>query len=295
MQLTTLGEVLAFAEQAFTKAGLYFGHGTDNAWDEAVALALYVLQLPPEVEASVLERVLTVQEKETLNQLINQRISQCIPVPYLTREAWFAYLKFYVDERVIIPRSPMAELILNGFQPWLGERPVLRILDLCTGSACIAITCAQIFKEAKIDAVDISEDALAVAHKNVTLHHCEQQVNLIQADLFSGCVGKKYDIIISNPPYVDARALKRMPSEYRWEPRLALAAGHDGLTIVKRILGEASSYLSPNGLLFVEVGAAASTLQKLYPSVPFTWLEFQQGGEGVFLVNAEDKVCWQNF
>lgn len=294
MELTTLNTVLKQAEQSFLAAKLYFGHGTNNAWDEAVALALYVLKLPPDVDASVGERVLTPLEKEHYLELVNQRITKRIPVPYLTHEAWFVYQKFYVDERVIIPRSPFGELIQNGFQPWLGDRAVHRILDLCTGSGCIAIACAKAFENAIVDAVDISDDALAVARKNVALHDCENRVNLIHADLFSGCAEKRYDIIISNPPYVDSTEMRNLPAEYQWEPRLALAAGTDGLAIVQKILQEASKYLTEKGLLFVEVGNAEEALKNQYPDWPFTWLAFENGGQGVFLLYAEDKSCWQD-
>lgn len=293
MELTTLNVVLQWAEQSFIAAELHYGHGTDNAWDEAVALALYVLKLPPDVDASVGERVLSSLERESYMQLVNRRISERIPVPYLTHEAWFAHQKFYVDERVIIPRSPMGELILNGFQPWLGNRSVHRILDLCTGSGCIAIAAAKVFEGAAIDAIDISKDALAVAHKNVLSHGCESRVNLIQSDLFSACTGKRYDIIIANPPYVDSTEMQNLPREYRWEPHLALAAGTDGLAIVKQILRDAPNYLTENGLLFVEVGNAEEALKSQYPDFPFTWLEFENGGQGVFLLYAEDKLCWQ--
>lgn len=286
MQLTTLGDFLQMAEQAFLASNIYFGHGTDNAWDEAVALAMFVLNLPPDVDRSITERVLSPNEKETLMQLVNQRIQQRIPVPYLTHEAWFAGLKFYVDERVIIPRSPMAELILNGFQPWLGNRPVRRILDLCTGSGCIAIASAMAFSEATVDAVDISPDALAVAEQNCRLHPCQDRVHLIQGDLFNNCAGRQYDIIISNPPYVDSQEMAALPAEYHLEPSLALEAGNDGLRIVHRILKEAPQYLSANGLLFVEVGNAMEALQQQYPDTPFTWLEFERGGQGVFMLEA---------
>jgi ribosomal protein L3 glutamine methyltransferase len=287
VNLTTLGEVLQWAEQSFMSAPLYYGHGTNNAWDEAVALALFVLQLPPNVDKSVVMRVLTSVEKEKLVNLVNKRIRERIPVPYLTHEAWFAGLKYYVDERVIIPRSPMAELILNGLQPWLGKRPVSRILDLCTGSGCIAIACAKQFEESIVDAVDVSPEALAVAEQNVRLHHCQDQVSLILANLFEGCVGKQYDIIISNPPYVDFSEMKELPQEYHFEPTLALEAGKDGLIIVKRILREAARYLSKTGLLFVEVGNSLKALKKQYPEIPFTWLEFERGGQGVFMLEAE--------
>lgn len=299
MELTSLNTVLKSAERAFRSAGLYFGHGTNNAWDEAVALALFILKLAPNVDASVGERVLSPEEQEIFAQLVHRRIFERIPVPYLSQEAWFANLKFYVDQRVIIPRSPMAELILAGFQPWLSKRPpVQHILDLCTGSACIAIACAKQFPNAQVDAVDISAEALAVAQHNVELHHCQKQVRLIQADLFEGCKNKdlsekRYDLIISNPPYVDAHELRDLPREYHWEPRLALAAGSDGLSLVRRILKEAPVHLKPQGLLFTEVGNTEQALKKQFPDFPFRWLTFERGGHGIFLLSAEDQ-SWQH-
>lgn len=294
MQLTTLGEVLTFAERSFKAAKLYFGHGTNNAWDEAVAIAVYVLQLPPDVDASVKDRVLSVEEKERLLALIERRIKERKPVPYLSHEAWFAGLKFYVDENVIIPRSPFAELITNHFQPWLSKKPVHRVLDLCTGSGCMAIATAFAFPEAVVDAVDISKPALAVAKKNVTLHGLEKRVNLIESDLFKACQGD-YDIIISNPPYVDAKAMKALPKEYHFEPTLALAAGYDGLDIAKRILQEAPRYLRKGGLLFLEVGDSEAAFRKQYPELPVTWLNFERGGHGVFLLRRGENTCWQAY
>jgi ribosomal protein L3 glutamine methyltransferase len=295
VELTTLRAALESAEASFAVAKLHFGHGTNNAWDEAVALALAVLALPPDVDSSVGERILTESEKKTFFELVQRRITERIPVPYLTHEAWFSQLKFYVDERVIIPRSPFAELINKKFQPWIGKNPVKRILDLCTGSGCLAILCAKNFPEATIDAVDISPEALQVAKHNVTLHQCEQQVRLIQSDLFSACEKIPYDIIISNPPYVDDRELADLPVEYRFEPHMALTGGVDGLVLVKTILRQAPSYLANKGLLFMEVGNSMETLQNQYPTIPFTWLSFEQGGEGVFMLSAEDKACWQKF
>lgn len=295
MNLTTLEDVLNWAAQSFEEAGLYFGHGTNNAWDEAVALALFVLKLPVDTDNSVLEMILDQTSKEELIKLVNKRIDERIPVPYLTHEAWFAGLPFYVDTRVIIPRSPLGELIEKGFQPWIGQKPVRRILDLCTGSACIAIACAQLFPEATVDAVDISPEALAVAEENLRRYPCDGRVQLLQSDLFQACEGKQYDIIISNPPYVDMEEMKSLPGEFHWEPRLALEAGTDGLEIVNRILKDAPHYLSEDGLLIVEVGNAEKSLQHQHPNTPFTWLTFERGGEGVFLLKAEDKACWSIF
>lgn len=306
MKFTTLGELLRSAEAALLEAKVYFGHGTNNAWDEAVAIARFVLDLPPDARREELNRIVSVEEQQAFKTLLNRRLEERIPVPYLTHEAWFAGLKFYVDERVIIPRSPLAELIENQFQPWIKggkgtggketkgskgakEQSIRRILDLCTGSACIAIACAKAFPDAKIDAVDISKEALEVAKINVERFKCQKNVHLIEANLFSGCHGK-YDIIISNPPYVDERDLKELPKEYLFEPVLALEAGKDGLTIVKNILNDAPQFLSPNGLLVVEVGNSEKALRKQYPNLPFHWLDFKRGGQGVFIL---EKSCWQ--
>lgn len=295
MSITTLGDFLYWAEESFIEADLFFGHGTDNAWDEALALARFVLQLNAVVDVSEAERRLTATDIETLTLLVEKRIKDRIPVPYLSHEAWFAGLKFYVDERVIIPRSPFGELIEKKFQPWLAERPAYRILDLCTGSACIAIAIAYAFPEAQVDAVDISSEALAVAEKNVKLHNLENRVKLIQSDLFNACEGNVYDIIISNPPYVDHQDIEDLPREYQWEPKLALAAGEDGLEIARRILKEAPRFLNRHGILVVELGNSAEAMIDNYPKTPFIWLDFERGGQGVFLLNGEDKECWQVF
>jgi len=288
----TLGDFLSWAEQAFIKAKIYFGHGTNNAWDEAVALAMAVLDLPSDVDASITERLLTPNEDKVLTELAQRRIKDRIPLPYLSHVAWFSGLKFYVDENVIIPRSPLAEVIEHRFQPWWGShRPVKRILDLCTGSGCIAIACAYAFPGAEIDAVDISKEALSVARKNVSLHHCENQLHLLQSDLFQACSGKRYDIIISNPPYVSEQEMGSLPKEYQWEPPLALVAGQEGLAVVEKIINDAPNYLNEGGLLIVEVGNSQEALQKARPHTPFIWLEFEHGGEGVFLLTKEDLAC----
>ncbi len=288
MRLTTLGDFLSWAQRSFSDAGLFFGHGTDNAWDEAVALARFVLKLPPDVERSILERVLNPLERKQLLALVEARIYKRVPVPYLVHEAYFAGLKFYVDERVIIPRSPFGELISRGFEPWLHSPPAY-ILDLCCGSACMAIAAATFFPEALVDAVDISEDALAVAQHNVAHYALETRVHLMQSDLFAACANRRFDIILSNPPYVSAQDMMKLPAEYRFEPTLALEAGVDGLLLVDRILLEAKHYLKPEGLLMVEVGFdAIALLEARYPQIPFTWLECEQGAEGVFLLRAEE-------
>ncbi len=286
-ELYTIRDMLRWAVSRFNEAGLFYGHGTDNAWDEAVALILHALYLPQDVDPSVIDARVTSKERETLTQLIQRRITERIPVPYLTHEANFAGLSFFVDERVLIPRSPLAELIENQFEPWIEPHFVHNILDLCTGSGCIAIACAHFFPDVKIDACDISPDALAVSKINVLRHNVQNQVQLYESNLFNSLPKKKYDIIVSNPPYVDAKEMAALPKEFRYEPELALAAGAEGLDIALRILKEAPRYLSPDGILIVEVGNSEYVLAEKYPEIPFTWLEFQRGGGGVFLLTGE--------
>jgi ribosomal protein L3 glutamine methyltransferase len=285
--LRTIRDFLRFAVSRFNEAGLVYGHGTDNAWDEAVALILPTLHLPHDIDRSILDARLTQTECEQISKLIQRRVSERLPVPYLTHEAWFAGLSFYVDERVLIPRSPIAELIENQFEPWVQAESVKTILDLCTGSGCIAIACAKAFPESKIDASDISADALAVAKINTLRHNVTDQITLHQTDLFTGLPATKYDIIVSNPPYVDVADMAALPSEYLHEPNIGLAAGEEGLDIVLQIIKTAHHYLNPQGILIVEVGNSEYALAEKLPHLPFTWLEFQRGGGGVFLLTAE--------
>jgi ribosomal protein L3 glutamine methyltransferase len=285
-ELCTIRDYLRWAVSQFTEAGLFYGHGTESAWDEAVALVLHTVYLPHDVNPAVLDARLTSNEQDKIQNLIQRRVQQRIPVPYLTHEAWFAGHSYYVDERVLIPRSPIAELIENQFQPWLTKTPG-KILDLCTGSGCIAIACALIFPDSIVHASDISEDALAVAKINLLRHNVEDQVQLFHSDLFSGLSNEKYDLIVSNPPYVDAIEMAELPAEFKHEPVLGLAAGKEGLDIVTQILQRARNYLNPEGLLIVEVGNSEYALIEAFPDIPFTWIEFQRGGGGVFMLTRE--------
>lgn len=288
--LITLRDFIRWAVSRFNEAGLHFGHGTDNAWDEATALILHTLHLPHEINPTVLDARVTQNERTELYKMIQRRVNERIPVAYLTNEAWFAKMPFYVDERVLIPRSPIAELIGNEFQPWIEHHAINDILDLCTGSGCIAIACAKAFPDAHVDASDISNDALAVAKMNVLRHEIEDQVTLYQSDLFNSLPPKKYDIIISNPPYVDAEDMASLPEEYHHEPELGLAAGSKGLDVAIRILQDAAEYLNPQGILIVEVGNSEYALSEKFPEIPFTWLEFEHGGGGVFLLTAKQLL-----
>ncbi len=288
--LCTIRDFLRWATSRFNEAGLSYGHGTDRAWDEAVSLILPTLHLSQDIDCSILDAHLTQTECEKVSQLIERRVTERVPVPYLTHEAWFAGLSFYVDERVLIPRSPIAELIGNQFEPWVDTDQVHTILDLCTGSGCIAIACAKAFPESAVHASDISTDALAVAKINVLRHEVTNQVTLHHSDLFTDLPELKYDIIVSNPPYVDAEDMAALPAEYLHEPSLGLVAGHDGLDIVVSMLKNAYRYLNPHGILIVEVGNSEYALAEKFPAIPFTWLEFQHGGGGVFLLTAEQLL-----
>lgn len=284
--LVTLRDAVRWAASRFAAAGLAFGHGTDNALDEAYALVSHVVALAPGVPEPYLDARLHPDERRRIVELAERRIASRKPLPYLTGEAWFAGLSFEVDERVLVPRSPIAELIEQGFQPWLVADPVTRVLDLCTGSGCIGIACAFAFPEAEVDLSDVSAEALDVARQNIARHGLGERVRPHRADVFDGLPPARYDLIVANPPYVDAADMAELPAEYRHEPRLGLAAGADGLDIVRRILAEAADWLSPQGLLVVEVGNSAPALQAAYPDLPFIWPEFERGGHGVFLLEA---------
>ncbi len=286
-ELFTIRDFIRYAISCFQEAGLYYGHGSDNAWDEASFLIWHCLHLPHELKSEFLDARLLPREREALVTLIQKRVKERLPVAYLTHEAWFATLPFYVDERVLIPRSPIAELIENQFQPWLDATKVEHILDVGTGSGCIAIACALAFPEAKVDASDLSPEALAVAKINLLRHHVEAQVSLYEGDLFKAVPNKKYDLIVSNPPYVSHPEMAELPSEYKHEPSIGLASGPLGLDHALTILREAAAHLKPQGILIVEVGNSEEALIEQFPEVPFTWLEFQRGGGGVLLLTAK--------
>ena len=287
---TTIRELIHWGARQFQTHGLVYGHGTDNALDEAAALVLHALAIGYDEPDSVLDAVPEAQDLERARALLEARISTRKPAAYLIRQAWFAGLPFYVDERVLVPRSPIAELIQAGFRPWIDPDRVGNVLDLCTGSGCIGIACARAFPAATITATDVSAAALAVAATNVRQHALDARVRLVEADLFDGLDEARYDIIVSNPPYVPQDEFDGLAAEFHHEPGIGLAAGPDGLDIVARILLEAVDYLKPGGILVVEVGYSSERLLQRYPATPFTWLEFEHGGEGVFLLDYAQLV-----
>jgi ribosomal protein L3 glutamine methyltransferase len=286
-QLTTLRDYVRYAISCFNRAELFFGHGTSGPLDEAAALVLHALHLPYDLPGGYFQSTLTRAERGKVLELIERRIQERKPLAYLTHEAPFAGQQYYVDERVLVPRSPIAELIESEFSPWVEPDRVARILDLCTGSGCIAIACALAFPDADVDAVDISEDALEVADINRRSLDVEDRVRTIRSDLFTELQGERYDIIVSNPPYVSTAEWQGLPVEFHSEPRLGLESGPDGLDCVRRILRAAPNHLNDEGILIVEVGSAAEALVSAFPEVPFCWLEFERGGDGVFLLTAE--------
>ncbi|HEU4779476.1 MAG TPA: 50S ribosomal protein L3 N(5)-glutamine methyltransferase [Steroidobacteraceae bacterium] len=283
----TVGELIASATRRMKRARVYFGHGTDNARDEAVALVLHVMNLPHDAKVQVLARRVSAARRERFEDLLKRRITGRVPLPYLTHQCWFAGLPFYVDRRVLIPRSAIAELIERRFAPWIGAARVKNVLDMGTGSGCIALACAKAFPRARVDAVDIDAAALEVAAINRRVLRLTRRVELIESDHFTALSGRAYDIIVSNPPYVGEREMRGLPAEYGHEPRLALESGRDGLDSVATILHHARKFLRPQGLLVVEVGNTERLLARAFPKMPFTWLDFERGGGGVFLLTRE--------
>ncbi|OEY67717.1 50S ribosomal protein L3 N(5)-glutamine methyltransferase [Marinobacter sp. X15-166B] len=291
-ELITIRDCLRYISSRFAASPLFFGHGTDNVWDETVQLVMRSLHLPMDNNTVFLDARLTREERQQLLERAQRRIDERIPLAYILGEAWFMGMPFKVDERVLVPRSPIGELLEAGLQPWLGDLDVERVLDLCTGSGCIGIGAASVFHGAEVDLADISPDALEVAAANIDYHEVGDRVRTVRSDVFSEIRGR-YDVILSNPPYVDAQDLASMPDEFRHEPELGLAAGEDGLDIAHRILATAADHLNPGGLLVVEVGNSWVALDAAYPELPLTWLDFTNGGDGVFVLTAEELLTWR--
>ncbi len=286
LELQSIQEVIRWSFSLFENASLFYGHGANNSWDEAVRLTLQCLNLPYDTPDIVLQSRLTGSEKNAILSKVRRRVNDRVPVAYLTNKANFCDKEYFVDERVLIPRSPIAELIEAHFSPWIDANNVKNILDLCTGSGCIALACGEYFPDALIDAGDISKDCIDVAEINRTKFH-QDNVAFYISDLFDKFENKKFDIIVSNPPYVDAEDYDEIPAEYLVEPKLGLTSGNDGLDLTRKILSQASEYLNDKGILIVEVGNSAAALEIAYPDIEFTWLEFERGGHGVFLLTKE--------
>jgi ribosomal protein L3 glutamine methyltransferase len=287
--LITVRDWLRFAVSRFNEAGLFFGHGSDNAFDEAAYLILHTVHLPLDRLDPFLDASLTHGEAEQVQAVIERRVKERIPAAYLTHEAWLGEHRFYVDERVIVPRSFIAELLREQLAPWLDDpEEVGSALDLCTGSGCLAILAALAFPNAKVDAVDLSKGALEVAAKNVADYALQDRVELLESDLFAALDRRSYDVILSNPPYVNAESVAALPPEYQAEPALALGSGEDGLDATRQILANAKSHLNPGGLLVVEIGHNRDALEAAYPALPFTWLDTESGEQFVFMLRRED-------
>jgi ribosomal protein L3 glutamine methyltransferase len=288
-ELSTLRDLMRFAVSRFLEAGVFFGHGTDNAWDEAAYLLLHSLHLPMDRLDPCMDARLTVGERADALELIRRRIVERLPAAYLTGEAWLGDYRFRVDARVIVPRSHIAELLREQLSPWINDPwAVARVLDLCTGSGCLAILAAEAFPEATVDALDLSPDALAVARLNVEDYGLEARIRLIESDAFSAIPGERYDLIIANPPYVNAGSMADLPDEYRREPRLALEGGEDGLDLTRLLLAQAARHLNPDGLLIVEIGRHKDALERAFPHLSFVWLDTQAGESLVFMLRRKD-------
>lgn len=296
-ELTTVLDWIRYSISAFYQAGIYFGHGTDNEWDEACSLVFQALNLPLDMpvirQEALYQAKITETEKKLISEWLQQRVELQKPLPYITNQAWFAGMPFYVDERVLIPRSPFAELIQKEFAPFLMAKPA-HILDLCTGGGCIAIALANQFPDATVDAADIDTDALDVASMNIHEYQMEEQVLPLQSNLFSGLERQQYDLIVTNPPYVDAQDMADLPDEFHHEPEHALAAGEDGLELVELILKQAASYMNDGAWLFVEVGNSEVHTAARFPGLELIWCDLELGGSGIFAVQKETLVAhWQ--
>jgi len=291
-KLTEPCTYLAALEQTciyFDESEIWYGHGTDNSWDEAVALLLWAAGLPIDSDESVLQQVLPSEVIQRFEQAINTRVGERKPAAYITREAWFCGLSFYVDESVLVPRSPIAELILNDYQPWLQKTPK-KILDLCCGSGCVGIAAAVANQHAQVVVSDLSESAIQIARRNIEAHQCANRVLAIESDLFEGLKGQQFDLILSNPPYVDQQDISLMPNEYHHEPEMGLGSGDDGLDLSRKILASAANYLTDDGLLILEVGNSWVNLEDAYPKFPFMWIEFENGGIGVCALTKQELI-----
>ncbi|MFB0935757.1 MAG: 50S ribosomal protein L3 N(5)-glutamine methyltransferase [Propionivibrio sp.] len=288
-ELSTLRDLMRFAVSRFNEAGIFFGHGSDNAWDEAAYLLLHSLHLPVDQLDPYMDSRLTSDERTAALEIVRRRITERLPAAYLTKEAWLGDFRFYVDERVIVPRSHIAELLREQLSPWVNDPwAVGRVLDMCTGSGCLAILAADAFPEAAVDAVDLSPDALAVARINVEDYGLGERIRLLQSDAFSAIPAEKYDVIISNPPYVNAESMAGLPEEYRREPEMALASGEDGLDFVRVLLKEAAQHLNPDGILVVEIGHNKDELERTFPRLSFVWLDTSAGDRFVFMLRRKD-------
>lgn len=284
-----LAEAIGIGARQFIEAGLFFGHGTDNAEDEALWLAFHALSLSFAEDESILQQPLTPEQWQSIQLLFDRRVQERVPAAYITGEGWFCGFSFTVNQHVLVPRSPIGELIEQEFQPWLSSPPA-RVLDMCTGCGCIGIATALYLPEAQVDLVDVSTEALAVAQQNIARYQLTDRVTAIESDVFAQLAGKQYSLIVTNPPYVDAADLGAMPDEYQAEPAIALGSGEDGLDITRRLLAEAAQYLTDDGVMIVEVGNSWENLEEAFPHVPFLWLEFASGGHGVFLITRQELL-----
>jgi len=286
--LTTIRDFVRWGSSEFLRNELSFGHGFINALDEARYLVLHALSLPFDLPDGYFDATLTIAERAQVIEILQLRINSRQPAAYITRESWFCGLRFYVDERVLVPRSPLAELISNHFEPWIDSNQVSRVLDLCSGSGCIAIASKYQFPDATVCASDVSGDALEVAAINLEQHELSDHIKLYESDLFNAIPAQEFDVIVSNPPYVDAEDMAALSAEFKCEPELGLRAGEDGLLLVDRIFAQAGEYLSEHGVLFIEVGNSQAALEQKYDFLPMTWIDFEYGGGGVCCIHAQD-------